>query len=269
MAEKNIDKEQEAQDIDVTAAGRGVWLVKVPKYLAEKWEKQGSASDVGKLRITRPKYAHYVGKLRITRSKVGSQKPDVVFTSNEGIMNHDGPPTAIPRHHKFALTGVSSQNLVVYSQSQQTGSEQVSVEGKVIQRAECHPVADDSYMKLKRKQLEINNKPKREIVLLQNVVPMYKPRSHHVNSLEDRRRVKDGEKRSRLDKDKVMDMLFAAFEKHQYYNVKDLVGITKQPIPYLKEILQEICVYNMKAPHKNMWELKPEFRHYKQTDAST
>ena len=38
--------------------------------------------------------------------------------------------------------------------------------------------------------------------------------------------------------------------------------------PYLKEILQEICVYNMKAPHKNMWELKPEFRHYKQTETS-
>lgn len=255
MSEKVLEKGHEAKDIDVTAASRGVWLVKVPKYLAERWEKPSSTAEVG--------------KLRITRSKVGPQKPDVVFTSSDTILSQDGPPTAIPRHHKFALTGMSNQNLVVYSQSQQLGSEQISVEGKVIQRAECHPVADDSYMKLKRKQLEINNKPKREIVLLQSVVPMYKPRSHHVSSLEDRRRVKDGGKRSRLDKDKVMDMLFAAFEKHQYYNVKDLVGITKQPIPYLKEILQEICVYNMKAPHKNMWELKPEFRHYKQTDSST
>ncbi|XP_076435376.1 general transcription factor IIF subunit 2-like [Babylonia areolata] len=254
MAEKAAaEKGHEAKDVDVTAAGRGVWLVKVPKYLAEKWEKPESGSDVG--------------KLRITRSKVGAGKPEVVFTSNEAILKQEGPPVAIPRQHKFALTGMSSQNLVVFSQ--QLGTDQVSVEGKVIQRAECHPVADDSYMKLKRKQLEINNKPKREIVLLQNVVPMYKPRSHHVSTLEDRRRVKDGEKRSRLDKEKVMDMLFAAFEKHQYYNVKDLVGITKQPIPYLKEILQEICVYNMKAPHKNMWELKPEFRHYKQTDSST
>ncbi len=34
---------------------------------------------------------------------------------------------------------------------------------------------------------------------------------------------------------------------------------------FLKEILKEICIYNMKAPHKNMWELKPEYRHYKQT----
>lgn len=48
--------------------------------------------------------------------------------------------------------------------------------------------------------------------------------------IEEKRHKKEQEKRSRVDKDRVMDMLFAAFEKHQYYNVKDLVGITKQPI---------------------------------------
>lgn len=37
-------------------------------------------------------------------------------------------------------------------------------------------------------------------------------------------------KKSREDKEKVMDMLFAAFEKHQYYNIKDLVRLTKQPV---------------------------------------
>ena len=31
-----------------------------------------------------------------------------------------------------------------------------------------------------------------------------------------------------------MDMLFAAFEKHQYYNIKDLVKITRQPIVRLQ-----------------------------------
>lgn len=33
-----------------------------------------------------------------------------------------------------------------------------------------------------------------------------------------------------MDKDQVMEVLLRAFEKHQYYNVKDLVTITKQPI---------------------------------------
>lgn len=34
----------------------------------------------------------------------------------------------------------------------------------------------------------------------------------------------------RDDKEAVLDMLFAAFEKHQYYNIRDLVKITRQPI---------------------------------------
>lgn len=34
----------------------------------------------------------------------------------------------------------------------------------------------------------------------------------------------------RDDRNAVQDMLFAAFEKHQYYNIRDLVKITRQPI---------------------------------------
>ena len=73
-------------------------------------------------------------------------------------------------------------------------------------------------------------------------------------------------KKSRDDKDQVMEMLFALFEKHQYYKINDLVKATKQPVPYLKQILNEICDYNVKNPHRNMWELKAEYRHYKKTN---
>ena len=34
----------------------------------------------------------------------------------------------------------------------------------------------------------------------------------------------------RAERQVVLDMLFSAFEKHQYYNIKDLVDITKQPV---------------------------------------
>lgn len=37
-------------------------------------------------------------------------------------------------------------------------------------------------------------------------------------------------KKMRDDRNAVQDMLFAAFEKHQYYNIRDLVKITRQPI---------------------------------------
>ncbi|CAF89231.1 unnamed protein product, partial [Tetraodon nigroviridis] len=65
----------------------------------------------------------------------------------------------------------------------------------------------------------------------------------------------------RAERQAVLDMLFSAFEKHQHYNIKELVDITKQPVTYLKEILKEIGTYNNKGPHKSTWEVKPEYRH--------
>lgn len=125
---------------------------------------------------------------------------------------------------------------------------------------------------------------------------------------EYEKKKKEEGKRARADKPQVLDMLFSAFEKHQYYNIKDLVDITKQPVVrpnqsmhnpcnktlskqkkqeisffvlfseqnygfgliwsffcsqiYLKEILRDIGIYNVKGTHKNTWELKPEYRHY-------
>ncbi|RXN00489.1 General transcription factor IIF subunit 2 [Acipenser ruthenus] len=37
---------------------------------------------------------------------------------------------------------------------------------------------------------------------------------------------------------------------------------------YLKEILRDIGVYNVKGTHKNTWELRPEYRHYQGEEKS-
>lgn len=47
----------------------------------------------------------------------------------------------------------------------------------------------------------------------------------------------------RDDKEAVLDMLFAAFEKHQYYNIRDLVKITRQPIVNIFLIYSEFYMY--------------------------
>lgn len=41
------------KELDLSNAGRGVWLVKVPKYIANKWEKAPGNIEVGKLKITK------------------------------------------------------------------------------------------------------------------------------------------------------------------------------------------------------------------------
>ncbi|XP_013401289.1 general transcription factor IIF subunit 2 [Lingula anatina] len=253
------EKVHELSDLDLTAASRGVWLVKVPKYLAERWKKAGSSNEVGKLRITQPRFQ--------------GGKPEVLFSLQESLAKKDETGEEVPRDHKFVVTGTANQKLFVLTQdgagvSGDTNEQRVAVEGKVMHRAECRPLGDDNYMKLKRIHVEQQNKPQRQVQQLDKIVLNYKPKSDHQFNKDYLAKKKDEGKKSRKDKEQVMDMLFSAFEKHQYYNVRDLVNLTRQPAPYLKEILKEICVYNMKAPHKNMWELKPEYRHYKESSGS-
>ncbi|KAL4220343.1 General transcription factor IIF subunit 2 [Mactra antiquata] len=255
---------RQVREVDLTAAGRGVWLVKVPKYLSEKWKKASGKCEVG--------------RLKITRSKLPGTKPEVTFSMNDVQMKQEvpGKPTITPKEHKFLLTGVGNQNLVVFSEQKKDAanssssstaediSEKIAIEGKVIQRAECRPVVDSSYVNLKKEQRVVMNKPRREIKQIALPVNVYKPKSDHKANIEYQKKMKEEGKRIRMDKDEVQNKLFSIFEKHQYYNIVDLVRLTNQPITYLKEILKEICIYNVKAPHKNMWELRPEYRHYKE-----
>ncbi|XP_075145958.1 transcription factor TFIIFbeta [Haematobia irritans] len=251
-----VDKE-----LDLSNAGRGVWLVKVPKYIAQKWEKAPSNMDVGKLRI----------------SKTPGQKAQVSLSLSQAIVKLD-PDEEIPTEHILDVSVVTKQTLGVFSHmvpSENTSSKDTSssqnteklyMEGRIVQKLECRPIADNCYMKLKLESIRKASVPVRKVQPIDKIVQNFKPVKDHAHNIEYRERKKAEGKKARDDKNAVMDMLFHAFEKHQYYNIKDLVKITKQPIGYLKEILKDVCDYNMKNPHKNMWELKKEYRHYK-TDA--
>ncbi|XP_052368544.1 general transcription factor IIF subunit 2 isoform X2 [Oncorhynchus keta] len=260
----------EKGEVDLTGAKQntGVWLVKVPKYLSQQWAKASGRGEVGKLRI---------GK--------NQGKAEVEFTLNEDLTMIDSlgdKPTGVqaPRDHPFTMQTVGGQTLAVFTETQSgqseersdgstsvsgagSGPERISLEGLVVQRAECRPAVSENYMKLKRLQIEELSKPVRLSQQLEKAVTTnYKPVANHSYNLEYDRKKKEEGKRARVDKQQVLDMLFSAFEKHQYYNIKDLVDITKQPVSYLKEILRDIGIYNVKGTHKNTWELKPEYRHY-------
>lgn len=42
-----------SSEMDIVNASRGVWLVKVPKYISNEWEKAPSMSEIGRLKITK------------------------------------------------------------------------------------------------------------------------------------------------------------------------------------------------------------------------
>ena len=243
------------KELDLSNASRGVWLVKVPKYINQKWEKAPGNVEVGKLRI----------------SKSVGQKAVVTLALSESVLAQDAGQSSIPKDHHLDVQIVERQTLGVFSHSIPANldsvvpeTEKLTLEGKIQQKLECRPYADKGYMRLKAETFRKAAQPARQVQQLDRIVQNYKPVANHKHNIEYEEKKKAEGKKARDDKDAVLEMMFAAFEKHQYYNIKDLVRITKQPVTYLKEILKEVCDYNIKNPHKNMWELKPEYRHYKE-----
>ncbi|XP_039884228.1 general transcription factor IIF subunit 2-like isoform X2 [Simochromis diagramma] len=166
----------------------------------------------------------------------------------------------VPKDHPFTMHPVGGQTMAVFSRS---NTDEISLEGMVVHRAECRPVVTDNYMKLKKLQIKESIKPQRLSQQLERAVTtIFKPVANHDFNMEYEKKKKTEGKMVRAERQLVLDMLFSAFEKHQYYNIKALVDITKQPVTYLKEIMREIGTYNSKGVHKSTWELKPEYRHY-------
>lgn len=258
-------------DVDTTN-NRDVWLVKVPKYLANAWKNAPQRAELGKLQL--PK----------------NNSGPVKFIIDPKLQQQQA--SKLPAEHLLTLNPLNHQRMVILAQtkdSQTTNSgsnnnsstnsalssanaiDKISFEGEVKHRGELRPTGDTSYMNLKTQSIKQAAKPTRVTQILDKAVTSYRPRGAVQLAHEaDIRKRKEEAKKSLLREDKeiVQARLFAAFEKQQYYNIKDLVRLTNQSIPYLKEILKEICNYCSKSTHKNMWELKPEYRHYKSASSS-
>uniref|UniRef100_A0A0K0CW03 General transcription factor IIF subunit 2 n=1 Tax=Angiostrongylus cantonensis TaxID=6313 RepID=A0A0K0CW03_ANGCA len=265
--------------VDCEMGKRGVWLVKVwvfsvffchcflvilditffpefahlgsmqvPRYLSDLWEAN-AGTDVGRLVIQQSangKGDVGVGGVKL-KSRLGLVLPQSVSSAVKG-------PAQIPDEHSFILGDVLNQTMAVLAEDKS--------EGRVVKRAECRPPASSSYLKMKIAQISKSGQPKKQVLQMEKAAVKFKPIAAHAEDMMRMKQKKEGAKAVRADRDILMQALFHAFEKHQYYRLQDLQQLTQQPAGYVKELLTEIAVYNTAPPHKSMWELKPEYRNY-------
>lgn len=258
-------------EVDCSGVSRAVWLVKVPKYLSNIWMDNTDASGiVGSLQISNNPQRNEVA---FNLSDALANKEDNSNKDGQDSTNKDGKDSfKVPREYKMVLSKVE-QSMGVFSEGPGASVEddeeekkpkksQVTIEGVLVQKADCRPIQPSAdYLSLKKRTIVNKSKSGRQAIQVDRVIK-YRPVSDHKANIEHEKKKKEEGKRAREDEDVVKALLFNAFERHQYYNLKDLISITKQPVAYLKSILKEIGHYNTKNPHKNMWELKPEYRHY-------
>ena len=76
-----------------------------------------------------------------------------MFHLNESLAKgtERGPDERVPVEHKFIMNNPGNQALYIMKQPDESSKDSPSIIGKVMQRAECTPVQNDSnYLQLKR-----------------------------------------------------------------------------------------------------------------------
>lgn len=179
------------------------------------------------------------------------------------------PPKEItvPKEHRFKFTrldqtlGILLEDKTMLKEEADLKSGKVTIEGRVVKRAEIQPPATKEYMMMKKTMICKASQPTSVAKKVDRAVNAFKPRAIQQELLNKQKAKKElGIRSVREDQGVVTDRVFKAFEKHEFYRLVDLAKVTGQPPNYVREILTNIGVYNTAPPHKNMWSLKPEYK---------
>jgi len=240
--------EEDAEDLDISNIATKIWLVKVPNFLAEKWKNVDQDSmNLGTVRI-------------YNRNPEGSSSHvKLILPENEETAD-------IPKEYSIKIPSGEVENKYVFASNRHGAATRVV--GKI--HHECHvsPANWMTYRDIMRKRVHEADRPARTVqVLGQNSQPIFAPgassgmpASYFSTFIPSKKPRVDKEKATRMPRNELMDMLFAAFERYPYWSLRGIVEHTRQPIQYLKEILGEICILNKRGPYTAMYQLKAEYK---------
>eukprot|EP01080_Neovahlkampfia_damariscottae_P009593 gene9593-1795_t len=134
----------------------------------------------------------------------------------------------------------------------------LTLEGKVEHLCTMQPTINKNFEQMLRQRTEDTKKKKTTTsVDEKDVQRVVRPRSHSLMP----KKIEKKERRERMDKEKLRDMVQSLFLQTDHWRLNDLADKTEQPVQYLKEeILSEICELNKKGKFQSYYQLKPEYK---------
>ncbi|XP_042397108.1 general transcription factor IIF subunit 2-like [Zingiber officinale] len=242
--------------LDTTRAELPVWLLKCPPALSRAFQSVASNSSA----TTSP----VVAKITHTVDLLHLDDPSSEQFTLEMIQSN--PNT--PRSYKLNMSK-DFPPMCVFSKSNQG---KISVEGKVECKFDMEPQNLMAYSNLCRDRTNKAAVETRKVKTFENDHGMFmRPMPGIVvgqlpSSSKEKRKLTQSKrpdvKRVRKDKREMLNILFKLFERQPNWGLKQLVLETDQPRQFLKEMLNEICVYNKRGPKQGTHELKDEYKNF-------
>lgn len=235
------------QPVNISQSQRKIWLVKLPDFLMERWSSMSKNWTEG----------IDFGTVRIYEQLPNKQVQVSMHLSNDPRLSD------LPKDYDLSFVRNAKPNSAF--SEKEGNNHSLEIEGKIEQECLVKPIINDTYKQLVKERNVKSNQPKRTIQYLDQERTDVKygvlaPVSENILLTKKKQKFSSEHKRERLPRAELLDLLFTAFEKYPRWTLKGLVNYSKQPVVYLKELLNEISVYNKRGPFKNTFELKPEYQ---------
>jgi transcription initiation factor TFIIF subunit beta len=237
----------EDDDLKLDNADTKVWLVKVPKFLFERW----NTIDEDNINL---------GSVRIYTKPPKGQTSTISL-----VLPESSREDKIPLEYSINVPPEEVRNKFVFTED---NNGMKAIGGKVHHECAATPTQLEPYRGIMRKRVLDAGTPQRTVqVLGQNNQPVFVPGASGSmnNTFADfipskRAKTDNKEKATRMPRNELMDLLFSCFERYPYWSFRGLIAETKQPSQYLKEVLTDICILNKKGPYAGNYQIKPEYK---------
>ncbi|XP_068645780.1 transcription initiation factor IIF subunit beta-like [Aristolochia californica] len=244
--------EQWSANLETSKAERSVWLMKCPLVVSKSWQTHP------------PDSSQPVAKVVLSVDPLQADNTSLQFTmeltGNEGIN--------VPKSYSLNMFK-DFVPMCVFSETSSQGK--VSIEGKVEHKFDMKPNNEnmEEYRKLCRERTTKSMIKSRQVQVISNdhgahMRPMPGMVGSMASGSKDKKKgtpLKGADlKRTRRERGELEDIMFKLFERQPNWALKQLVTETDQPAQFLKEILNDLCVYNKRGTNQGTYELKPEYK---------
>mmetsp|Transcript_10021 Transcript_10021/g.30614 ORF Transcript_10021/g.30614 Transcript_10021/m.30614 type:complete len:309 (+) Transcript_10021:305-1231(+) len=245
--EDEVDEEEtRTGEVNLDNYERGMYLVKMPMRLLKSLE-DGTPC-----------------KLRLPTAGADESGRVTGEMFLENAMNLNSGP-----QFEMEITPEISDT-VVFSSDDTDDQGKVQLEGRVSHHCVVRPVIDHKYRKMvrhhhseaaqshKRRTLKLQSDELRKMEQADFTMPVAVSRGELKLRKEEKRKIVDKpEQQWRKD---TMERLFGLFERQSYWSLTEISDALDEPQQRLKDLLSEACNYNRGGPHRNMYELKDEYK---------
>ncbi|KAL6079440.1 General transcription factor IIF subunit 2 [Balamuthia mandrillaris] len=268
-APESLAKSEDVSKVELESVNRPIFLVKMPVFVAKHWHNLPPGAELGRVTMPEEFFAitEAVGREMSpsAKSQTGEVRKRKIAEEAENLRKLSGAELQItapeilqqgtyPDRHTLKIQSVPNPSYCFIEERQK---KRVKMQGTVAARMICEPHDTKTYRTLVKNRQEASEQVTMFLRPYDDSEPASQPKPF---TRQAPKKAEAPDKKTRLDRQDLINLLFLHFEQKPYWTLKDLLHVTKQPTVWLKQILTELCTINKKGPNKNKWELKPEYK---------